>query len=114
MKITPEGGSTTTHGPGCEAVTGYAAGEFEANPSLWYEIIQMEDRPAVLTHIASVLTGQATPPRSNIRSDTSPASSAGSGTPRSPTRMTGARSFDDHPHARSLAVTWDAHLQRPG
>ena len=62
VRIAPEGGSTTAHGPGCEAVTGYTAGEFEANPNLWYEIIQSEDRSAVLTHIASVMTGKATPP----------------------------------------------------
>ena len=52
----------TSHGPGCEAVTGYASREFGANPSLWSRMIYDEDRPAVLTWVAHILKGELAPP----------------------------------------------------
>ncbi len=54
--------ASTTHGPGCEAVTGYRPAEFDANRSLWYWMIHPEDRPAVLAQIARILKGEAPPP----------------------------------------------------
>ncbi len=39
---------STTHGPGCLAVTGYSAEEFAADPDLWFRMIHPEDRQAVL------------------------------------------------------------------
>lgn len=54
--------TATTHGPGCEAVTGYRPDEFDANRSLWYWMIHPEDRPAVLAQITRILKGEAPPP----------------------------------------------------
>jgi len=45
----------TTHGPGCEAVTGYASFEFANDPSLWYRVIHDEDRSIVLNKIDQIL-----------------------------------------------------------
>lgn len=38
---------STSHGPGCFAVTGYTSEEYANNPSLWYEMIFGEDRERV-------------------------------------------------------------------
>lgn len=38
---------STSHGPGCFAVTGYTSEEYANNPSLWYEMILAEDRNLV-------------------------------------------------------------------
>jgi sigma-B regulation protein RsbU (phosphoserine phosphatase) len=38
---------STSHGPGCFAVTGYTSEEYAANPTLWYEMIIDEDRKQV-------------------------------------------------------------------
>ncbi|MGA2865681.1 MAG: PAS domain S-box protein [Verrucomicrobiota bacterium] len=54
--------SATSHGPGCEAVTGFTPGEFEADPSLWYRMIYEEDRPAVLAQAERILKGEAPAP----------------------------------------------------
>jgi len=45
----------TTHGPGCEAVTGYSSSDFAKDSSLWYRIIHNEDRPVVLAKIDQIL-----------------------------------------------------------
>lgn len=47
----------TNHGTGCLAVTGYARGEFEADPFLWINMVHPEDRTAVLNHIDQILAG---------------------------------------------------------
>lgn len=62
--VTVEHGRTlaTSHGQGCEAVTGYTPAEFYADPLLWYRMIHEEDRPAVLAQAERVLEGQAPPP----------------------------------------------------
>jgi PAS domain S-box-containing protein len=52
----------TLHGPGCIAVTGYAAEEYKADPFLWYRMVHEEDREAVLEHITKILSGQAVAP----------------------------------------------------
>ena len=31
----------TSHGPGCEAVTGFTSREFDADTSLWYRIVDL-------------------------------------------------------------------------
>lgn len=38
---------STSHGPGCFAVTGYTTEEYIENPALWYEMILEEDRQSV-------------------------------------------------------------------
>lgn len=52
----------TAHGPGCEAVTGYAPAEFYADPFLWCRMIHEEDRPTVLAQAERVLRGETPPP----------------------------------------------------
>ena len=51
----------TSHGPGCEAVTGYTSREFEADPFLWHRMIYGEDRAAVVAQAERVLRRE-TPP----------------------------------------------------
>ena len=53
---------STCHGPGCEAVTGYSSEDFEADPTLWYEMIFEADRPAVLAQADRILRGEEPPP----------------------------------------------------
>lgn len=48
---------STSHGPGCEAVTGYSPAEFAADRYLWYRIIHKEDVPAVLNQVGEILRG---------------------------------------------------------
>jgi PAS domain S-box-containing protein len=54
--------SATSHGPGCEAVTGFTPGEFEADPFLWHRMIYEQDRPAVLAQAERILKGEAPAP----------------------------------------------------
>ena len=54
--------AATSHGPGCEAVTGYTSREFEADPFLWYRMIYSEDRPAVTAQAERILNGETPPP----------------------------------------------------
>ncbi len=51
----------TRHGPGCVAVTGYAAEEFAADPSLWLSMVVEEDRELVLDAGRRVLAGESPP-----------------------------------------------------
>ena len=48
----------TSHGPGCESVTGYTQQEFAEDPYLWYRVIHDQDRPAVLAQIDRILNDQ--------------------------------------------------------
>lgn len=50
----------TSHGLGCEAVTGYTPAEFGADSFLWFRLIHEEDRPAVLAQAEEILKGQPT------------------------------------------------------
>lgn len=52
----------TSHCPGCEAVTGFTAREFNADASLWFRMVHEEDRPAVLAQIARIMNGDAPRP----------------------------------------------------
>lgn len=53
---------STTHGPGCTAITGYTAAEYTADPYLWYSMIHKDDRDLVLQTIERLLTGEAVQP----------------------------------------------------
>jgi PAS domain S-box-containing protein len=53
---------STSHGPGCVAVTGYTSEEYDAEPHLWYRMIYEEDRNAVTEQTDKVLSGKAVPP----------------------------------------------------
>ncbi|MDH4101372.1 MAG: PAS domain S-box protein [Nitrospirota bacterium] len=54
--------TNTVHGPGCVAVTGYEAEEYEADPRLWIRMIPEEDQDVVLAHSSMVLSGDSPPP----------------------------------------------------
>jgi diguanylate cyclase (GGDEF)-like protein/PAS domain S-box-containing protein len=62
--VTVQGGRAagTDHGPNCEAVTGYTADEYRANPLLWLDMAPPEDRPLVLENAARLLAGEDTGP----------------------------------------------------
>ncbi|MDD5286193.1 MAG: response regulator [Desulfuromonadaceae bacterium] len=49
---------STLHGAGCLAVTGFSAGEYAANPDLWYRMIHQDDRQAVLDAAQRVLSSK--------------------------------------------------------
>lgn len=46
---------STIHGPGCVAVTGYRAEEYEADPYLWHRMIYEEDRKAVVEQATKIM-----------------------------------------------------------
>ncbi len=48
----------TSHGPGCEAITGFTSLEFETNALLWHRIIHEEDLPAVRAQVARMVNGE--------------------------------------------------------
>ena len=52
----------TTHGPACEAVTGYAAEEFASDPGLWINMVHEDDREAVYRTSAKILDGKDSGP----------------------------------------------------
>lgn len=52
----------TSHGPNCQAVTGYSWQEYEANPLLWYQMIHPDDRQTVLNQSAQIIAGGAATP----------------------------------------------------
>lgn len=45
----------TTHGQGCEAMTGFSPEEYATDPELWFRMIPDEDRPAVLDMAECIL-----------------------------------------------------------
>jgi two-component system, NtrC family, sensor kinase len=56
------GNPSTTHGPGCEAVTGYSPAEFASDSYLWYRVIHDEDRPAVMAQVNLILNDKTPKP----------------------------------------------------
>jgi PAS domain S-box-containing protein len=54
--------ASTSHGPGCTAVTGYTPEEFEADPYLWLHMVHAGDRAAVLARADQILAGEVPPP----------------------------------------------------
>lgn len=53
---------STSHGPGCVAVTGYDSEEYRRDPYLWVNMVPGSDRPAVLEQAAILLSGAAARP----------------------------------------------------
>jgi PAS domain S-box-containing protein len=53
---------STSHSPGCVAVTGYTAAEYEANPDLWYRMVPEADQATVVAQINNILAGEESPP----------------------------------------------------
>ncbi|MBI5847454.1 MAG: PAS domain S-box protein [Nitrospirae bacterium] len=52
----------TVHGPGCVAVTGYTAEEYEANSMLWFQMVYDADRGLVIRKTDKLLSGALTEP----------------------------------------------------
>ena len=52
----------TTHGQGCEALTGYRPEDFQQSPQLWLGMVPDEDRPMVLAQVTRLLQGENLPP----------------------------------------------------
>ncbi len=52
----------TSHGPGCESVTGYTSEEFTTNPYLWYHMVYDEDKEAVTKQSERILARESVPP----------------------------------------------------
>jgi PAS domain S-box-containing protein len=50
---------STTHGPGCLAVTGYSADDYATDPDIMYRMIYTEDRQTVLDAVQQVLTSKS-------------------------------------------------------
>lgn len=51
----------TSHGPGCEGVTGYRPEEFERDPYLWFNMIHEQDREAVTRQADAVWENRVAP-----------------------------------------------------
>ncbi len=62
VKVENDRTISTTHGPGCLAVTGYISEYFQIYPHHWYDIIHEEDRKAVLEQAEKILSGEAVKP----------------------------------------------------
>ena len=52
----------TTHGPGCEAITGYGPEAFAADPDLWLRMVVAADRPRVEDQARRIMAGEDPPP----------------------------------------------------
>jgi PAS domain S-box-containing protein len=50
---------STEHGAGCLGVTGFSAGEYAADPDLWYRMIHPDDQQKVLDAAQQLLTSKA-------------------------------------------------------
>jgi PAS domain S-box-containing protein len=48
---------STSHGPGCLSVTGYAPDEYDTNPDLWFQMIHDEDKDMVREHAGRLIRG---------------------------------------------------------
>lgn len=53
---------STTHGPGCLAVTGYTPEEYAADIYLWHNMIHPADREAVTQRASKLIAGESVPP----------------------------------------------------
>jgi PAS domain S-box-containing protein len=54
--------ASTTHGPGCVAVTGFTSEELSGHPFLWAEIVVPEDRTLVVDQSRRLLAGERVMP----------------------------------------------------
>jgi PAS domain S-box-containing protein len=52
----------TSHGPGCEIITGFTSDELDADPALWYRMIHEDDRRAVLSQVERIVKGESPTP----------------------------------------------------
>ena len=54
--------TSTTHGPGCVAVTGYTPEDFASNGQLWIEMVVPDDREFVWIQVAKLIAGESIDP----------------------------------------------------
>lgn len=52
----------TTHGPGCQGVTGYQPQDYQLDPGLWLKMVHDEDREQVLELVRQVQSGLTAAP----------------------------------------------------
>ncbi|MEO5358056.1 MAG: PAS domain S-box protein [Nitrospirae bacterium YQR-1] len=57
IEIDDIGNIHTTHGPGCETITGYTSQNYEDNPFLWVQMIHDDDKDIVLKNIDDIDKG---------------------------------------------------------
>ena len=57
VELKNEEAVSTSHGPGCLAVTGYSPEEFQTDGDLWYRIIHPEDRTSVAAIVIETAHG---------------------------------------------------------
>jgi PAS domain S-box-containing protein len=62
VKIVGGQAVATSHGPGCQAVTGYSSAEYESDPFLWYRMVCEEDRPLVIEQARKGIAGEPVTP----------------------------------------------------
>lgn len=53
---------STKHSPSCIGVTGYTSDEYEADSSLWYQMVHEQDRDTLLLQIENLLAGKTVQP----------------------------------------------------
>ena len=57
VKVADGHPAETHHGPTCEAVTGYSAEEFNADPFLWIRMVPAEDQDVIRAQASEALSG---------------------------------------------------------
>jgi PAS domain S-box-containing protein len=57
VKVADGHPAETHHGPTCEAVTGYTAEEFNADPFLWIRMVPVEDQDVIRAQASEALSG---------------------------------------------------------
>jgi two-component system, cell cycle sensor histidine kinase and response regulator CckA len=62
VKIEKGQAISASHGPGCVAVTGYAAEELSGDPDLWFRLVVTEDREVATDQVRRILAGERTGP----------------------------------------------------
>jgi len=62
VKVADGHPAETHHGPTCEAVTGYSAEEFNADPFLWIRMVPTEDQDIIRAQASEALSGHDTEP----------------------------------------------------
>jgi diguanylate cyclase (GGDEF)-like protein/PAS domain S-box-containing protein len=62
VAINDGGPVSTSHSPGCAAVTGYSPNEYDADPNLWFRMIHEADREAVLQMSSQIVAGRTPQP----------------------------------------------------
>jgi PAS domain S-box-containing protein len=62
VRVVDGNATEATHGPGCQAVTGYGENEFGNDPFLWFRMVAAEDRSKVEEQTRRILADEDPPP----------------------------------------------------